>query len=556
MTLACAAVVISVSHIFHLGLGLTFLAVYLPAGLVALVGLTLLDFVMLRWTPVNKLSKVVHVSSFASLLWALTVLVGILADAVFAKQAGSADYVVAGMFLAASLRIGIFVSVFGAGVGRAVAICLVQPLAFFFAFVPPSHYAVLVEPVGVSFGTLFVALVLAWTILADRAGRPQVESTFRLLQAFLSAITENKTGAMEEYIESKAHDEPVSTTVVRFSTDNSETALVLPDVHPGPFGAVGGSNLPYVLFEHFSRRALVMHSVSDHSLNIPSKREVDRYIASLGGLGRTAAGSACSEPAQERQGSATATAIAFGRNALVMLSLAPKGMEDVPQSVRAELESHASALGFDLLLADCHNAMGKHITAPDSDDLVAAAKRCLDSLKDAPQHEFKVGFASLGDIPHRLAGAEELGQAGLAVMVLGVAGKSYAIGWADSNNMENSLRDRIIESVNGEGSATMLEVCSSDTHSTSGKRTKEGYYSLGSASNHDDIAGAYLEMCRKAAQGAKPTTFEVVSATTDVKVMGEGQFGDYSSALDRSMKVTKTFIAVTAASFIAMQVLA
>lgn len=556
MTLACAATVVAVSHVFHLGSSLPALAIYVPAGLAALVGLTLLDVAMLRGTPVNKLSKVVHVSSFANLLWAITVLVGILADFVFAKPAGSTDYVVAGMLLAAGLRIGIFVSVFGAGIGRAAAICLVQPLGFFFAFVPPSYYAVLVEPVGVGFGTLFVALAMTWTILADRAGRPQVQSTFRLLQAFLSAMTENRTGAIEEYIESKARNEPVSTTVVRFSASGSETAIVLPDIHPGPFGAVGGSNLPYVLFEHFARRALVMHSVSDHSLNLPSKREVDRYVASLGSLGRTASGSTCSEPVQHRQGSATATAIAFGQTALVMLSLAPKGMEDVPQSVWAELESHASGLGFDLLLADCHNAMGRHIADPDRDDLLSAAKKCLDRLKGVQQHGFKVGFAGLGDVSHRLAGAEELGQAGLAVAVVSVAGKSYAIGWADSNNMENSLHDKIISSVNGDGSVIMLEVCTSDTHATSGKRTREGYYSLGTTSSHDDIAGAYVEICRTAAGRVQPSEFEVASAITTVKVMGEKQFGDYSSALDRSMKITKAFIAITVAAFVAMQALA
>ena len=40
-----------------------------------------------------------------------------------------------------------------------------------------------------------------------------------------------------------------------------------------------------------------------------------------------------------------------------------------------------------------------------------------------------------------------------------------------------------------------------------------------------------------------------------VKVMG-AQFGDYSSALDRSMKMTTAFVGVTFAAFVAMQVLA
>ena len=551
MTFACAFSVIAVSHVFHLGTDLASLAVHIPLGLGAMFALGLFDRLMLRGTPVNNLSKIVHVSSFASLLWALTVLVGILADTMFAKS--SADYVVAGMMLAAGLRVAIFTSVFGASLGRAIAICMVLPLVFFLAFVPPQSWDILANPVGIGFGTFFVALAIAWSALADRSGRPRVHSTFRLLQAFLSAWTENKPGGVEEIIEAKAHDEMVSTSVMRLRSADIEIAIVLPDVHPGPFGTVGGSNLSYVLFEKFSRSALVLHSISGHSLNIPSKREVDRYIAGLDGLGKKDAGSIASEPVQHRQGNATATAIAFGRTALVMLSLAPKGMEDVPDQVREELESHAASLGLDLLLADCHNAMGGRLDDGDRSDLVAVAKSCLDDLKNVQQHEFAAGFASLGDVSHGLDKAAELGQSGLAVVAFKIAGKNYAIAWADANNMENSLRDKVIAR---SSETTVLEVCTSDTHATSGKRTREGYFALGAASSQVAIADAYAEMFRIASGRIKPCTFEVSLATTKVKVMGEEQFEDYSSALDKSMNITKMFVGMTFAAFIAMQVLA
>jgi putative membrane protein len=330
----------------------------------------------------------------------------------------------------------------------------------------------------------------------------------------------------------------------------------LPDVHPGPFGVVGGSNLPYVLYEKFGKRALVMHSVSDHSLNIPSGKEVARYIEGLRGLSASDAGGTCSEPVQRRKGDATATAIAFGKRALVLLSLAPKGMEDVPSEIRDELEAHARGLGFsDLMVVDCHNAMGGQIGDADRSDLLSTASQCLDDLKVLPQGEFSAGFASLVDIAHSLAGSSELGQAGLAAMVLVTQGRKYAIGWADSNNMENSLRDKIVAGVNSAGTATMLEVCTSDTHSTSGKRTREGYFALGSTASPEHIAGAYMEMCKVAGQDAKGCKFDLLSTTSEVKVMG-AQFGDYSAALDRSLNITKVFVGITFAAFVALQVLA
>jgi putative membrane protein len=259
-------------------------------------------------------------------------------------------------------------------------------------------------------------------------------------------------------------------------------------------------------------------------------------------------------PLQNTINNSTSTGIAFGNAALVMLSLAPKGMEDIPQIVRNELESFGIGLGFsDVLVVDCHNAMGKHLDDSDRNDLVIAAKQCLAQLKNQRQQEFKIGFASTNAISQMPELADELGQAGLAVLTISVNGKDYAIGWADSNNMENSLRNHIISRLTR--SVTLLELCSSDTHSTSGKRTREVYFPLGTTSSSDRISEMFNQLSIKAAESATGTTFELASAQSRVKVMGKKQFEDYSTALDRSMSVTKIFVAITVAIYIAMLVL-
>lgn len=546
--LGCAVGIIVVSHLYHLQAGPEGLALYIPLGIAALLGSHYLDYLALHGTPVNKLSKVAHVSAFANGLWLLIILMGVAADLVFAKTPGI-DYIVAGMLLAAGLRIGIFTSVFGAGIGRAAAVSFIQPMIFSLAFIPLSYHSLATfSSTGLAFGTAFLALGIAWTVIADRAGRPGIKSTFGVLQAFIAAWTEQKADKMEEFTEAKAHDDIVSTKIIRFG---GQAAIVLPDVHPGPFSTVGGSNLPYVLYETFNKSALVMHSVSDHSLNIPSKREVDRYVKDLGKVTAVEKGDTCSAPVQVRISNSITTGIAFGNSVVVMLSLAPKGMEDVPQSVRTELESFGIGLGFsDILVVDCHNAMGRHLEDSDRDDLVASAKQCLKQLKKEAQHGFKIGFAGMSDVSQVPELEGELGQAGLAVLVISVEGRHYAIGWADSNNMENRLRDHVVSKVSG--NVTMLELCSSDTHSTSGKRTRQGYFALGTTSSADRVAAAYDQLCVKAAERAARSTFELDSAQSTVKVMGKKQFEDYSSALDRSMKVTKIFVTITVATSITM----
>lgn len=555
--IACAVIIVVVSHVYNLQAGIESLVVYLPLSLVALLASHFLDYIALRGTPVRKFSKIAHVSAFANVFWSLTILLGIAADSVFSKSPPSLDYVIAGMLLAVGFRIGLFISVFGASTARGILVSFIQPLIFFFAFMPPSSYHSIATQsyAGFAFGALLLAIVIVWTVIADRAGRPGVKSTFGLFRAFLVAWSENRVDMIEELIEARAHENVITTKVIRFSFAGDQAVIILPEVHPGPFSMVGGSNLPFLLYERFSKRALVMHSVSDHSLNIPSKKEVEKYIKDLGQMTTTEKGDLCSAPVQVRINNSTSTGIAFGNTAMVMLSLAPTGMEDIPRSVSSELESFGAAIGFpDVLVVDCHNAMGRHLSDSDRKDLIASAKQCLDQLKKQPQKHFRVGFASLDDIDDRIDRTEELGQGGLAVLVINVDNKNYAIGWADSNNMQNTVRNYIVSKMNGD--ATMLEICSSDTHSTSGKRTRVGYFALGTTTSPDKIAAVYNQLCSKAIEMAAGSAFELACAQSAIKVMGKKQFEDYSTALDRSLNVTKIFVAITVASFIAMLALA
>src|SRR5919199_4817842 len=117
--IGCAIVIIITCHVYNFGTGTTALVVYLPLGIACLVASHFLDYIGLRGTPVNKLSKIAHVSAFANILWALTVILGVAADFVFSKPPGM-NYVIAGMLLAVGLRIDILTSVFGASTPRAI----------------------------------------------------------------------------------------------------------------------------------------------------------------------------------------------------------------------------------------------------------------------------------------------------------------------------------------------------------------------------------------------------------------------------------------------------
>ena len=116
------------------------------------------------------------------------------------------DYVIAGMLLAVGFRMGLFISVFGATRARGVLVSFIQPLIFFFAFMPPSLYHQIVTQsyVGLAFGASLLAIGIIWTFFADRAGRPGVKSTFGLFRAFLVAWSENKVDMIRRINRSKS----------------------------------------------------------------------------------------------------------------------------------------------------------------------------------------------------------------------------------------------------------------------------------------------------------------------------------------------------------------
>jgi len=396
-------------------------------------------------------------------------------------------------------------------------------------------------------GIIFVGITILWTVLADKAGHPNIRSTFDLLQAFLAAWTNNEPNKMEKFIESRSEQQIVKTWIGRFTNNEGDSVnIIIPDVHPGPFNPIGGSNLPYVLFTAFSRKALVLHSISDHSLNIPSKSELDRYVRSLDKQEIKSWYNLCSLPCQVHVSGFTATGLKFGSTVILLLSRAPEGMDDLSDELQKGLKGYSSSLGFtDTLVVDCHNALGTQLSERNNELLLAAGKQCLKELNLSEEFPFKIGFANLHDIPYEANSLkDDLGESGLATVVLYVKGRYFVIGWADSNNMDNALRKRIVSHMSNKG-LEMLEICTSDTHATSGKRTRQGYYVFGSVTDPSVASELFYSLSRRSIANITPSKFELFSAQTKIKVMGKKQFDEYATALNKSMRLSKIFVLVT-----------
>ena len=508
-------------------------------GVIGILALT--QLIDKQFTRKKEYSKSLHASLFGNMLWIAVLLMGLLASVVLAKDA-SLFFVTYGMFLFASFRIGIFTTTLGASIRKAWAICMVQPLAMFLVMIPYDMWSsMLTNPMAIGFGAVFLIIASVWSVLTDRAGRPGMESTHRTIQAYLASQGNDFTEA-EEIIEQRSYKTKISTSQIRIrsSNGNTEFRMVLPEIHPGPYHPVGGSNIPYLIYKNLDSSAMVMHSISDHSLNLPSKNEVENYLKNLDKSIVKEEGLVCTEPVTVQINKARVTGLLFGNNPLLFLSLSPHGMEDIPNYMKKEIEQYAKNRNYvRILIVDCHNAMGEEISKEDGEDMLKAAKSCLDSLITKDSYPIEFGYANSDSMD---VWTEDLGMGGLGIVCLKINGKKFFLGWADANNMENGIREKIVENF-AKKEYQLLEICTSDTHYAPVKaRNRNGYYQLGLITGAEKLSKWYLEIANDAESKTTSAKFEILENETDVKIMGPGIYEDYSKALDNSLKITKGFM--------------
>ena len=509
----------------------------IPMVLGIMAAMQVLD---IKFAKKKEYSKSLHSSLFGNMLWVVTILMGLLSSLVLSKEV-SLFFITFGMILFASFRIGLYTTTLGASLKKAWAIAFIQPLVMFFVLIPQELWIPMLSDVlALGYGFAFLIIASVWSIVTDRAGRPGMKSTHKTIQAYL-ASQGNDVKDAEELMEEHATETKVGTSQIRFSTNNeTEFTMVLPEIHPGPYHPVGGSNIPYLIYKNSSSSAMVMHSISDHALNLPSLNEVDNYLKNLQNFEIKEEGMKCTEPVVVQINKARVTGMLFGNNPLLLLSLSPHGMEDIPSYMKKEIEQYGKNRNFTkIMTVDCHNAMGEEISQEDGEDMLKAAKSCLDSLITKESFPIELGYANTNDMD---VWTEDLAKGGLGITCLKINNKKYFLGWADANNMENGIREKIIENFSNK-EYNLLEICTSDTHYAAVKaRNRNGYYQLGLITSGDKLSKWFMEIAQNAESKIKIAKYEILENETKVRVMGQSIYEDYSKALENSLKITKLFV--------------
>jgi len=505
----------------------------------------MIEQIILKDNPLVTFRRLVFISFFSYLIWLFVLIFGLLLSIPFSiYYENYISLLLLGFFYAIAFRLLVVGSIFYGNLLKKAFIIFFQPMILVPILFHISSFIemITIYAIPILSGAIIITLVTFHLIFVNRPGAKLMRvGSLELLRAFLSAWAANRPEFIEEFMDKMSSQETVRANVIVLDSGDMKIALVIPEVHPGPFYPIGSSNLPFHLQNWFLSNGfspMIFHGISGHEFNLPSKREVDRFISSFKNLKTVASGKTCSIPIIAKVGKATATCIAFEDTVLVMLTLSPFGMEDLPLDLKQEIEGLALKLGYKhAVIVDTHNSQGDVVNKEDCDEFIKATEKALMDLKSKDQHNFMVGFAHSSELNFSLG--NDIGPAGLCVLILEIDGKKYSIAVADSNNAIMGLREELSK-IFKDSSAPILELCTSDTHVTAGKASSsKGYIALGERTGLKELSEVIKNLIDKSLKRIAQANFQVDYIDSSVKVIGMKLIDDFSKVLNRSLSLFK-----------------
>jgi putative membrane protein len=445
--------------------------------------------------------------------------------------------------------------------GLPTAVLTTITLSILLPYLSSASSPTLVQ-VGVLVVSGLVLSMLGVTLIirkVEHDGEAEIHhSPMGLFRSFLDHWLRKTPTALEERLLSLSAEGPIETKILSFSGNEArpEASFVVSNFHPGPYRDMGSgglsSELKRVLEESHHGIVMVPHGISNHKLNIVSHRDIDRLlVAAVENYPSEHPIRNASSMIREREEEAIVSGQLFGNVALLTITLAPEEMEDLPNEVSTEIEREASRLGFEVLVIDAHNSLvgQTSITPAQGRRIIAAAVRVLARLKDLSQGPFSVGSAF--DALSRYGLTDGIGPGGLSAMILKTESGTVSYITIDGNNMEQGLRDRIVQSIKETGFSD-AEVMTTDTHLVTGLvRSPLGYYPVGVALQTDSFVKQINDAVQKARASLEGSSAGFSKFSLQLHVLGSETFQSITGFIGRiARQIGRSFVLLEVASFL------
>jgi len=371
---------------------------------------------------------------------------------------------------------------------------------------------------------LYAAAVWLFLVLLDRPWRSSLGvSVLDFIQGFIGHIAEG-TRELEDFFEDLGEEALVPVTVlsVRRPDGEEKARFVLPMIHPGPMGEIGGGNLPERVAREADGLAFPPHATAGHDFNLVTEREVDTILsAAQTAYQRLDYSDRATAGYRVEEGEASLLGQAVGDDALIVSTFAPGFADDVAYAVGLSAASEARSGSLDdVLLVDAHNS-NNGLEGEDLGHVVPGSQRSFDMIDGAGRLGDELAAAERGRLHCGVAWDETdwvpqqgIGPLGIRVAVFEVDGRRTAYILVDGNNMEPGLRDEIVAALDDVDDA---EVMTTDTHIVN---TVEAENQVGQAIPTDELIDLIGDLTEQAIDDLEPVEAGMASEKATVTVFG------------------------------------
>lgn len=383
-------------------------------------------------------------------------------------------------------------------------------------------------------------------------------SPFELLQSSLEQFTtggERGVYRMEEFLSNIGDDMEAEARIVMFDGEGRRPcALVIPNLHPGPYGRIGGSEMVNYIFQAFRTHGMdnvdvmVLHGASSHDQDPVRRVEVQRVADTIArnvlkALKTRLGSNNIGGPKTLKYKGMTFHLLRLDNALLVTFTSAPLPTDDVDMPVGKDIERALKERTRlrDVIFVDCHNSLkpgagSVYMGSSKATALMEAVSspemgKVLEDIKTtAKGFTYGCGWSSV-----KGSGQDVGNERPLLTLITNTEGKKYAFVVIDGNNMVSGLRGRLRAAL--KQYVDDCEVLTTDTHAVNLKIG--GYRPVGSDTPPNAIIKAALEATKKALNAAemggecRVRTLRGVCGR--VRVLGAGRATELTEGVNRTI---------------------
>jgi putative membrane protein len=342
---------------------------------------------------------------------------------------------------------------------------------------------------------------------------------------------------MEDFFKKIGEAVEVPVTTLSFRTNERlKATFVVPAVHPGPVGEIGGGNLPVRIVNNLDGGEIfVPHGTATHDFNLVSATESLKIVeAAARAVENTLYTADASKSIRVQRGAIKLLAQRFGNSVLFVSTLSPESTEDIEYGLGLVASAEARTQGAQhAVLIDAHNC-----TAPYASSMWAGTKNSfdlIDAIREASSRlmqseplrsDIKLGIASRGPIFGR---DEGMGDLGIQVALVEVAGQRTAYVLVDANNMVPNLREIIVSALK----VDEAEVMTTDNHVVN---SYSGVNLLGFKADNGVLLKAIIELVDEAQANLEPVRAGMnTQQANGVSVFGSQKTAQLASTVNAIM---------------------